>query len=109
MAAANAPQRPCLVVAACLGKTQMMKHVSVCGCSPASRYSQISNLIVYARYSTEVRSHPAIIVNCSSGKDKTAKKINFDTFVEAVTLISEKIGKSMDDVVTIIVSAKGPT
>lgn len=42
-------------------------------------------------------------------QDKTAKKINFDTFVEAVTLISEKIGKSTDDVITIIVSAKGPT
>eukprot|EP00903_Cladosiphon_okamuranus_P014895 g13793.t1 len=42
-------------------------------------------------------------------KDKTAKKINFDTFVEAVRLISEKIGKSTDDVITTIVSAKGPT
>lgn len=42
-------------------------------------------------------------------QDKTAKKINFDTFVEAVALISEKVGKSTDDVITIIVSAKGPT
>ncbi|CAN0190419.1 unnamed protein product [Ectocarpus sp. 6 AP-2014] len=42
-------------------------------------------------------------------KDKTAKKINFDTFVEAVELISEKLGKSKDDVILLIVSAKGPT
>lgn len=42
-------------------------------------------------------------------QDKTAKKINFDTFVEAIVLISEKIGKSTDDVIAIIVSAKGPT
>ncbi|CAM9657725.1 unnamed protein product [Scytosiphon promiscuus] len=42
-------------------------------------------------------------------KDKTAKKINFDTFVAAVGLIAEKVGKSTDEVIHIIVSAKGPT
>lgn len=42
-------------------------------------------------------------------QDKTAKKINFDTFVAAVGLIGEKVGKSTDDIISIIVSAKGPT
>lgn len=45
----------------------------------------------------------------ASHQDKTAKKINFDTFVEAVTLIAQKMNKSPDDVINIIVSAKGPT
>lgn len=42
-------------------------------------------------------------------QDKTAKKIKFDTFVEAVALIAEKMNKSTDDIVNAIVSAKGPT
>lgn len=47
--------------------------------------------------------------NADARQDKTAKKINFDTFVEAVELIAEKLGKSKDDVILTIVSAKGPT
>lgn len=42
-------------------------------------------------------------------QDKTAKKIDFDTFVQAVALIAQKMGKSPDDIAGIIVSAKGPT
>ena len=44
-----------------------------------------------------------------ASQDKTAKKINFETFVEAVKLIAQKMNKSPDDVINIIVTAKGPT
>lgn len=50
----------------------------------------------------------AMYVDMTRSQDKTAKKIDFDTFVKAVALIAEKMGKTSDELAATIVSAKGP-